>query len=61
MVRDVPTRVKYITDAELTYITGSAHRRGQKRVIPVVSILTNLIMEIHGITFSLLLVSFLSR
>ncbi|VDK89147.1 unnamed protein product [Litomosoides sigmodontis] len=35
VVRDVPTRVKYITDAELTYITGSAHRRGQKRVIPV--------------------------
>ncbi|VDP16682.1 unnamed protein product [Onchocerca flexuosa] len=35
VVKDVPTRVKHITDAELTYITGSAHGRGQKRVIPL--------------------------
>ncbi|EJW81304.1 major facilitator superfamily transporter [Wuchereria bancrofti] len=34
-VKDVPTCVKHITDAELTYITGSAYGRGQKRVIPV--------------------------
>ncbi|VIO87632.1 Uncharacterized protein BM_BM7531 [Brugia malayi] len=35
VVKDVPTRVKHITDAELTYITGSAYGRGQKRVIPL--------------------------
>lgn len=37
VVKDVPTRVKHITDAELIYITGSAHGRGKKRVTPVVS------------------------
>ncbi|KAM3725341.1 putative transporter slc-17.3 [Dirofilaria immitis] len=35
VVKDVPTRMKHITDAELIYITGSAHGRGQKRVIPL--------------------------
>ncbi|KAL3982954.1 Major Facilitator Superfamily protein [Acanthocheilonema viteae] len=35
VVKDVPTSVKHITDTELTYITGSAQGRGQKRVIPV--------------------------
>ncbi|CAG9540192.1 unnamed protein product [Cercopithifilaria johnstoni] len=35
VVKDVPTRVKRITDAELIYITGSAQGRGQKRVIPL--------------------------
>ncbi|EFO18444.1 major facilitator superfamily transporter [Loa loa] len=35
VVKDVPTRVKYITDAELIHITGSAHGRGQKRIIPL--------------------------
>uniref|UniRef100_A0A915Q645 Major facilitator superfamily (MFS) profile domain-containing protein n=1 Tax=Setaria digitata TaxID=48799 RepID=A0A915Q645_9BILA len=35
IVKDVPTCVRHITDAELAHITGFTHKRGEKRIIPM--------------------------